>query len=499
MIDSHGRIVLVNREVERLFGYAREELLGQPVDMLVPEAVRQRHPKERASFLANPMVRAMGHGRELHGVRKDGSMVSVEIGLTPVATAEGMFVISSVVDISARLRAAEERRQLEEQLRESQKLEALGTLAGGIAHDFNNLLGGIIGYAELVRSNLTTEAARADLKELLLFAERGKQLIKQILIFSRQEVRERRPLALSQSVEEASRMLRATLPAAIEMRIQVDPTSPRVLADATSVHQILMNLVNNAAQAMPGGGKLTIELQPLYVRDSVARANPDLHEGVYAKLSVRDTGKGIDAAIRSRVFDPFFTTKGPNEGTGLGLSIVRGIMHDHDGAVRLESEPGVGTNVECLFPALAADAEGAVALPGGVPRGRGERILLVEDEEGLARAGRRRLESLGYTVVSATDPRVVLATIAVEAEPFALMITDYNMPHMNGLELARQVHAVYPDLRILMTTGSLGDFPEDAMRAAGVVGLVRKPSTMEEIANDVRNALDTAPGGGSRN
>jgi len=489
MIDSQGRIVLVNREVERLFGYSREDLLGRSVDMLVPDAVRARHPLDRAAFLANPRERAMGHGRELHGLRKDGTEVPVEIGLTPVATEEGMFVISSVVDITARRQAEAERRLLEEQLRESQKLEALGTLAGGIAHDFNNLLGGIIGYAELVRAAVSSDAIRADLAELLQYAERGKQLIKQILIFSRQEARERRPLSLTRTVEEASRMLRATLPATIEMKIHVDPTVPRVLADATSVHQVLMNLANNAAHAMPAGGRLTIDLESFYVRDSIARANPDLHEGPYARLVVRDTGHGIEPGIRQRVFDPFFTTKGPNEGTGLGLAIVRGIMQDHGGAVRLESEVGAGTSVDCLFPALEVEPEGVSVPDESVPQGRGERILLVEDEEGLARLGRLRLESLGYEVETETDPELVLQRIA-EATPFALMITDYNMPHLNGLDLARSVHAVHPALRILLTTGFVGDLPQDSLHAAGIVGLVRKPSTMAEIAKDVRNALD---------
>lgn len=495
MIDSQGRIVLVNREVERLFGYSREDLLGRSVDMLVPGAVRARHPQDRAAFLANPRERAMGHGRELHGLRKDGTEVPVEIGLTPVATEEGMFVISSVVDITARRQAEAERRLLEEQLRESQKLEALGTLAGGIAHDFNNLLGGIIGYAELVRAAATSEATRADVAELLQYAERGKQLVKQILIFTRQESRERRPLSLAQTVDEAGRMLRATLPATIEMKIQVDSQAPRVLADATSVHQVLMNLANNAAHAMPNGGKLSIDLESYFVRDSVARANPDLREGPYVRLSVRDTGLGIDPGIRSRVFDPFFTTKGPNEGTGLGLAIVRGIMQDHGGSVRLESELGVGTSVDCLFPALEVETENVALATLDAPQGRGERILLVEDEEGLARLGRLRLESIGYQVLVETDPERVLQRIAAEAEPFALMITDYNMPHLNGLDLSRMVHAAHPVLRILLTTGFVGDLPPDSLRDAGIVGLARKPSTIAEIATDIRSALDAPPTG----
>ncbi len=490
MVDTEGRIVLVNREIERLFGYSREELLGKPVEILVPERFRGGHPSYRVGFFADPKVRAMGAGRELFGRRKDGTEVPVEIGLTPVATEAGMFVISSIVDISARKEAEAERARLEEQLRRSQKLEAVGTLAGGIAHDFNNILGAIIGYAELLSSEIQSEQGRADLAELLTFADRGKQLVNRILTFSRRQEPERRPISLAQPVTETAKLLRATLPATIELALDLSPETPRVQADPTSVHQVLVNLATNAAQAMPQGGRIEIRLEPFYVGDSTARANPGLREGLYARLLVRDNGSGIDPAIRDRVFEPFFTTKPPGRGTGLGLSIVHSLMTEHEGLVRLESQVGQGTTVECLFPALASEPLEAGPADPGIPQGRGERILLVEDEPGLARASGRRLSVLGYQVTVEIDPRAALARLQAGGEEFDLVIADYTMPHLDGLELAAALHDIRPGLKVILTTGYLDDLPADRLARAGVLRILRKPVTSRLLAEEIRAALD---------
>jgi PAS domain S-box-containing protein len=352
MTDATGAIVLVNREVERLFGYPREELLGRTVDVLVPERFRRAHAGLRGGFVADPGVRTMGAGRDLHGLRKDGTEIPVEIGLTPVATDEGMFVLASIVDISARQRADAERRRLEEELQHAQKLEAVGTMAGGIAHDFNNILFAIVGYAELVGKAKTRQQAARDLAELVQAATRGRELIERILVFSRKGPMERRPLELGPTVAEAVKRLRVTLPAAIEVRSRVHPGAPRILGDATSVHQVLMNLASNAAHAMPGGGVLEIAVEPRNLTDGAVHRHPGLHEGPYTVLVVRDTGTGIDGATKGRVFEPFFTTKPRGSGTGLGLSIVDTIVRRHGGAIDLESEPGRGTTVTCFFPAL---------------------------------------------------------------------------------------------------------------------------------------------------
>jgi len=493
MTDGQGNVVLVNREVERLFGYSREELLGRPVETMIPARFRSGHTGFRGGFMADPKVRSMGAGRDLYGLRKDGSEVPIEIGLTPVATEEGMFVLASIVDITARKKAEEERRHLEEELRQSQKLEAVGTLAGGIAHDFNNILFAITGYAELIaRGTRAPEAVAEDLAELMKAAKRGKELVERILVFSRRQPAERQPLEIGPMVTEAGKLLRATLPASIDLKIVVHAQAPRVLGDATSIHQVLMNLGTNAAHAMPGGGAIEITVEPQYVRDHVVRAHPGLHEGWYAVVVVRDHGTGIDPAVRGRIFEPFFTTKPKGSGTGLGLSIVHTIMKTHEGVIALDSEQGQGTTVTCFFPALPTATAETDRVEEAAPRGHGERILLVEDEPTLARMSTRRLEAIGYRVTADTDAVHALEVFRGQPEAYDLVISDYLMPRMVGLDFARAVHNIRPDLPILLLTGYIEELPEETIRAAGVRKLVSKPATMEELGAAVHDVLTRA-------
>ncbi|HVO35432.1 MAG TPA: PAS domain S-box protein [Gemmatimonadales bacterium] len=489
MTDARGSIVLVNREVERLFGYSREELLGRSVETLVPERFRTGHAGFRGGFMGDPKVRAMGAGRELFGLRKDGVEVPVEIGLTPVATAEGMFILASIVDISARKTAEAERRRLEDELQQAQKLEAIGTLAGGIAHDFNNVLFGIVGYAELIGKARRPEEAAADLAELLKAAARGRDLVDRILIFSRRQPAERQSLELGRTVEEAAKLLRATLPPAIDLRLNVHPQAPRILGDPTSIHQVLMNLGTNAAHAMPAGGALEITVEPRYLRDSVVRLHPGLHEGPYGVLVVRDTGIGMDRAVLERALEPFFTTKPKGSGTGLGLSMVHSIVKAHEGALDLESTPGRGTTVTCYFPALQPSPAEERFGTREPPVGRGERVLLVEDEPSLARMNERRLQSLGYHVTVETDALHALKTFAAQPSDFDVMLSDHLMPGMVGLDLARAVHNLRPDLPILLLTGFIEELPEEMLRTAGVRRLIGKPTTLLELGEAVREVL----------
>ncbi len=490
MADSQGSIVLVNREVERLLGYSREELLGRPVELVIPERFRSGHTGFRGGFMAAPKVRAMGAGRDLYALRRDHTEVPVEIGLTPVATEEGMFVLASIVDITARKQAEDERRRLEEELRQAQKLEAVGTLAGGIAHDFNNVLFAIMGYAELIgKTSRTRESVADDVAELMKAARRGKELVERILVFSRRQPSERRPLEIGPTVAEAGKLLRAMLPPSIDLEVSVHAQAPRVLGDATSIHQVLMNLGTNAAHAMPRGGVLEISVEPQYLHDRVVRSHPGLHEGWYAVLVVRDHGTGIDPAVRDRVFEPFFTTKPKGSGTGLGLSIVHTIMRTHEGAIDLASEPGRGTTVTCFFPAL--EAAGAPDRPGEeqVPQGRGERILLLEDETTLVRMSARQLEALGYRVTSDTDAPRALETVRARPGDFDLVISDYLMPRMVGLDFARAVHNIRPDLPIVLLTGYIEELPEETIRAAGVRRLINKPATIQELGRALHEVL----------
>ncbi len=491
MTDSAGRIVLVNREIERQFGYSREELLGHQVELLVPDSARRHHEAFRAGFVANPQVRAMGAGRDLYGKRKDGTAVPVEIGLTPVITPEGMFVLATIVDITARKQAESGRQHLEEQLRQAQKMEAIGTLAGGIAHDFNNVLGAIVGYGEMIlaASRKLPEIA-ADANELLASAQRGRQLVERILTFSRRQTGVRRPLDLRKSVHAVHQLLRASIPATVEVNFQIPDAPHRVSADETAVHQVLMNLSMNSAQAMPEGGTLSISLEELYVRDSMARSNPGLREGPYVLLKVRDTGAGIDPAHRSRVFEPFFTTKPVGEGTGLGLAMVHAIMQDHDGVVALESEVGQGTEIRCFFPLLETEAAATEAAHAARTQGKGENILFLDDEPSLARIGARRLIMLNYRVAEFTDPRQALAHFTQHSEDIDLVVTDFTMPHMTGLDLARTLYQVRPNVRIILLTGFVDDMDEQRLRDSGICRVLRKPVTMDELSQAVREVLE---------
>ncbi len=359
-------------------------------------------------------------------------------------------------------------------------MEALGRLAGGVAHDFNNILAAISGFGELARGRVTGDVAE-DLDEVITAAARGKEIVERILRFSRRQEIARAPMDLADTVAEVSRLLRATLPAGIEIRLQIAESRPRVLADATSVQQVLMNLVTNAAHAMPRGGLLEITLEPFYARDSFTRLHPNVREGGYARLTVRDTGEGMPPETLSHVFEPFFTTKGPGAGSGLGLSLVHGILSDHGGAVWLESEPGRGTHAYCLFPLLEGDAADEATAAQQIPQGRGELVLFVDDEPSLATLGQRRLEALGYRVMATTDPAGAVASLRTAPEPVDLVITDYSMPRMNGLELAREIHAIAPALPIILLTGYMDDFSPDALAAAGIRANLKKPISLADL------------------
>jgi PAS domain S-box-containing protein len=499
VIDAGGKIVLVNREIERLFGYPRAELLGESVERLVPMTSRGQHPAFRHGFFASPKTRAMGAGRDLFGVRKDGSEVPVEIGLTPVETEEGLYVVSAIVDISERKRAEAEQRRLESELRQSQKLEAVGRLAGGIAHDFNNVLAMIVGFAELARDGVgtsNTDTLRRDLSQILATADRGREIVQQLLRFSRPQPVDVRAIDLPAVIQEATGLLKAALPPGVSIRLEGPGANlPQALGDPTSIHQVVMNLATNAAHAMPDGGTITIAFQRFYARDHFLRAHPGLREGHYVMLTVRDTGKGMDAATRDMAFEPFFTTKAVGQGTGLGLAMVRGIMRDHGGAVWIESELGVGTTVQCLLP-VSPDAEvGEVAARDAGPGGRGERILLIDDEVGLAEIGKRRLEAIGYHVTAISDPTLALALFRESPRLFDVVLTDYAMPGLTGLQLASSISTLRPDIPIMLLTGYLEDFPVDALAQAGIRKVSVKPLTGSELAGSIRELLDEGKAG----
>jgi PAS domain S-box-containing protein len=489
VVGEDGAILAANREIERLFGWPRGELIGRPVDTLVPDRWREAHSRHRHAFGGAPEVRAMGAGRDLYALRRDGTEFPVEIGLNPVRHGEGLLVLATVVDITSR-------HELERNLRRSQKLEAIGVLAGGIAHDFNNILLGIVGHVELVlrEARLGTQS-REDLDRVLKASERGRELVQRILQFSREGDAARGAVRLERALHEAIQLLRASLPSTIEIRAELDAAAPGVLADETQIHQIVMNLGTNAAHAMPEGGRLTIGLVPFEADAGFARAHPGIAPGPHARIVVSDTGTGMGPEVLERVFEPFFTTKPVGQGTGLGLSIVHGIVTAHRGALEITSEPGRGTTVTITLPATEATAPGPAPGKAGEPAAQRRRVLFVEDEPALAFMQRRQLQHLGYEATVHTSSLEALDDFRERPHAFALLITDDSMPGMTGRALAREALAVRPDLPILMVSGGERIDP-GALRAIGIRGLLRKPYSAEELQRAILDALGAraAPG-----
>jgi len=395
-------------------------------------------------------------------------------------------------DIEERERAARERVRLEDKLRQAQKMEAIGTLAGGIAHDFNNILAGIIGFAELGLTDVSDPlSADQHFREILKASGRAKDLVRQILAFSRQREQDRKPIELGEAVKEALKLLRATLPVSIEIVTRIEESTPTVLADSTQVHQIVTNLVTNAWHAIGNkSGVITVQLGNFLVDEDFAHANPDLRPGRYVRLSISDNGSGIPPEMLGRIFEPFFTTKGPDEGTGLGLSVVHGLMKSFDGSITVYSAAGEGTTLNLYFPALEFGA--TVSKPDEAPElhGHGERVLFVDDEPVLTMLGGRFLTRLGYVPVTQTDPRAALALF--KDQDFDLVITDLTMPHFSGIEFARCIWELRPDTRVILTTGYSATL--DTRRAAelGFSELLLKPYTVHGLGDALQRVLNSA-------
>jgi len=380
---------------------------------------------------------------------------------------------------------------VQEKLMQSEKLAAIGTLAGGIAHDFNNMLGAIMGYAEMATMDPDDETQKHHLKQVLIAADRAKNLIRHILTFSRQTKHEKRPVDMKMIVKESMTFIQATLPAAVQTRCLIADDHYTINADVTQIHQIVLNLLTNAAQAMgERGGLLDVALSRITVEESDSPGYPKLPPGCYARLTVTDTGMGIDPAIKSRIFDPFFTTKDVGEGTGLGLSVVYGIVADHGGTVNVYSEPGKGATFEvCLpcadIPAVISESPEDRPLTGGR-----ERILFVDDDGTLCTMVGLMLKSLGYTVTVTSSSTEALVAFEGSPASFDLVITDMVMPRTSGLELASRVRRSRPGMPIILCTGYNNDMDGDRIKHAGIAAFIEKPYSRETLGRLIRNVLD---------
>lgn len=389
------------------------------------------------------------------------------------------------------IRDITEQKRLENQISQAQKMEAIGTLAGGIAHDFNNILGIIIGYAELAREDAPPDStSSSDLDNVLEAANRAKDLVTQILAFSRQTKIERIPTQLQSLVKEALKMLRSSIPTSVEIRDDIDSGCGVVLADPTQAHQILMNLCTNANHAMEEtGGVLTITLQSVAIGKDDQELAMTLEPGEYVELTVSDTGSGIAPDVMDKVFDPYFTTKEVGKGTGMGLAIIHGIVADYGGAVTVESEVGSGTSFHVYFPVVEEKELTSVKDLEKIPMGH-ERILFIDDEALLTEMGRKMLERLGYRVTVRSSSLEALATFQDNPDAFDVVITDQTMPGITGADLARRMLQIRPDIPIILCTGYSNIIDEKVAKSMGIMEFALKPLTKDTVSRLLRKVLD---------
>lgn len=483
-VDSADIIVLSNAATERLFGYSRQELLGLPLERLLAERSRPAYQRLRAACLTQPQRAGVGQ-EELSARRRDGREFFAEISLSPVLAEDGGRITCILRDVT-------ERKHLEEQLRHSQKMEALGRLAGGVAHDFNNLLTIIGGYAQMLLGILKGKSpARRDLEAILEAANRASALTRQLLAFSRRQVVQPKVLDLNRLLTRMHRMLRPVIGEDITLELALQKNLGKVKADPGQIEQVVMNLVVNARDAMPKGGRLVIETAQREWGPGEAAPPAALPPGRYVTLAVTDSGTGMDADTLSHIFEPFFTTKARGKGSGLGLSTVYGIVKQSGGEIEVASQPGLGSTLRVFLPLFGAPAP-AAGTPCPVPRSAtgSETILLVEDDPGVRQLARQMLGQLGYTVLEAEDGAGALRLFEQHAAAIDLLLTDVVMPQMSGRELAERLLAVHPDLKVLYVSG----YTDDVVARHGLlepgVALLPKPFTPDGLGRRVRAILD---------
>jgi len=615
LVDASGRISYLNDRTVDLTGYAPDELLGRPVELLVPAPDREAHVRDRATYMADPEPRLMGEGRDLSIRRKDGVAVPVEIGLSTFESDGETFVIAVVSDITARKKseealantmsnlqelvaasplatmmldlegrillwspAAEDlfgwrtnevlgrilphvpgselpevreilrrvgrgeviagmelrrqnkegrfiqlelyaapqrdasghiigvieqmaditgRRQVEEALLQTQKMESIGRLAGGVAHDFNNMLTAISGFAQLLLQDLppgSPESENAD--AIKRAASQAAALTQQLLAFSRRQVLQPRVLDPDDTISGMEPMLRRLIDENIDLRISLNAAPSRLRADPAQLEQIVLNLTVNARDAMPNGGRLTIETGRAVFDAAYTAEHFAVNPGDYVMVAVSDTGVGMDRATRAHVFEPFFTTKERGKGTGLGLATIYGIVRQSGGHIWLYSEPGQGTTFKVYFPLVRDELSEPEVIPADAAGGT-ETILLVEDEAGVRELARAILVRKGYTVLAAADPREALAIVDSHTGPIDVLVSDVVMPVLSGPELARRIVLARPGIKTLFLSGYTEELINSEGRLSGMDGFLSKPFTAEDLARKVGELTSAARAGNS--
>ena len=482
VLGPDGTIVYANKAFSRMLGYPEEELIGQYIWATRANDLHERSARIQATINSGNIWT----GR-ITRKRKDGALIETETSVGPIRDDDGRIINQVGVsrDITDQLR-------LEDQLRQAQKMEAIGTLAGGIAHDFNNILAAMIGFSELAADEIPAGSdAQRYLKRIVDAGLRGRELVRQILAFSRKAEGERVEIRLTSLVKETYLLLRPSLPSTIKMNLATTTGDDYVAADPTQVQQVLMNLATNAADAMRNhGGELTIEASSVIFPPGSPLPDPDMEPGTYVKLTVKDTGSGMTEDVRQKIFEPFFTTKEKGKGTGMGLAVVYGVVKNHGGAVTVQSEPGKGSTFEVFLPQVqrpeARKKETSISL---LPTGT-ERILFVDDEELLVEMTRRMLESLGYQVVTAKHGTEAWNLFLEDPSRFDLVITDQTMPDVTGMTLAQKMLGVRKEMPVVLCTGYSEMVSAEKATEVGISAFVMKPLLRKELAETIRRVLD---------
>ena len=491
LIDPLGIIQSVNPSVQKMFGYAPDELVGRNVKVLMPPPWREEHDGYLARYRATGEARIIGIGREVEGRRRDGSTFPVDLAVSEVRYGGEVFFLGTLRDISERVR-------LEAEIRQAQKMEAIGRLAGGVAHDFNTLLGTIRGYSEMLLGALSAENnLRRHVEQIHRAALRGAQLTRQLLLFSRRQEVEARTVDLGKLFEDLEVMLDRLIGEDVTMTRKVEPRLGQVWGDSGELHQVILNLVVNACDAMPHGGSLVLSLANLDAEQELAVEGGRLPPGSYVVLQVDDTGTGMDEETLRRAFEPFFTTKEPGKGTGLGLSTVHAIVRRSRGGIAVESRPGHGTTFRVYFPcageAVREEAEPAVEPAAARDHGEGNgggTILLVEDDDMFRGLLRQVLEAQGYQVLAAENPAVALELAATHGNAINLLLSDMVMPGGNGADLARKLGDQFPRLKVALMSG----YTDDALASrsadpATADAFLEKPFATQDLLSLIRELL----------
>ncbi|MBL0715468.1 MAG: PAS domain S-box protein, partial [Desulfosarcina sp.] len=489
LVSLEGRFFQTNRYLRQMLDYSGDELKQMTIEQVTfPED--QDTGRQAAQSLLSGATRSVSF--ENRYLNKNGQVLSALVSVSALKDVSGnpLYFIAHIHDLTRQKKTEAEKKNLEKSLQQAQKMEAIGTLAGGIAHDFNNILSGVGGYTELALMKSPADGDIAKyLQQIKGATERATDLVRQILTFSRQSGQKKVPMSISPILQEALKLVRASLPATIAIHKQISQDRLRVIADPTQIHQIVMNLCTNALHAMePEGGVLSVRLRPFEDTIPAEDIKGQARSRRYLLLSISDTGCGMDAETRERIFDPYFTTKDKDKGTGLGLAVVHGIVESMGGKIRVDSVPGRGTTFEILLPVTAQALKEEKPVKATIAGGT-EQVLFVDDESSLVELGRLMLEKLGYRVTGVTSPHEALENVRQDPGRYDLVVTDLTMPGLKGDRLAEAIKKINPAIPVLICSG----YSQPAIKAQGagdaVDGYIDKPITFEKLAQAVQKAL----------